>query len=101
MNESYYRLSIRFTNGETAKFILREPIDTAGLTDTTRFVLVQTINASSSVPDVFLASFADVSYLKTEQGEGKELRHRVAGITSGLAGEDSLGPDAISTVEFI
>jgi hypothetical protein len=101
MSENYYRLSIRFTNGETARFILREPIDTAGVTEKTRFVLVRTVAESSSIPETFLASFDDVSYIKTEHVEGKELRHRVAGITSGLAGEGNLEPDAISIVEFI
>jgi hypothetical protein len=101
MSESYFRLSIRFTNGETARFILREPIDTRGLTDKSRFILVHTVDGASEFPETFLASLGDVSYIKTEHVEGKELRQRVAGITSGLASEDSLGPDAISTVEFI
>jgi hypothetical protein len=101
MSESYFRLSVRFTNGETARFIVREPIDTGGVTDKTRFILIRTVNESSSHPETFLASLGDVSYIKTEHVEGKELRQRVAGITSALAGEGNLGPDAISIVEFI
>jgi hypothetical protein len=101
MSENFFRLSIRFTNGETARFVLRDPLDTTGVTEKTRFVLVRTVGESSTVPETFLASFDDVSYMKTEYVEGKELRQRVAGITSGLAVEDNLGPDAISIVEFI
>jgi hypothetical protein len=101
MNESYYRLSIRFTNGETARFVLREPLDTEGLTEKTRFVLVRTVSETSTIPSTFLATLGDVSYIRTEYVEEKELRQRVAGITSGLAVDGNLGPDAISTVEFI
>lgn len=100
MSESYYRLSIRFTNGDTTRFFVSEPVDTASVTEKTKFVLVRTVG-ESGVSETFLASLADVSFIKTEHVEGKELRHRVAGITSGLAGDDTSAPDAVSTVEFI
>jgi len=100
MSESYYRLSIRFTNGETTRFVLAEPIETASVTERTKFVLVRT-TGESGAPETFLASLGDVSFIKTEHVEGKELRQRVAGITSGLANDDQSGPGAVSTVEFI
>jgi hypothetical protein len=99
-SKSYYRLIIRFTNGETQRFIMREPIDTAGISDRTRYALVRTLGPSSDIPDILLAALSDVSFIKTERIEGKELRHRVAGIASAVSTDEDV-PDEVSTVEFV
>jgi hypothetical protein len=101
-SSNYYRLTIRFTNGETDRFILCEPIDTGQLSEKSRFALVRTHGSKSDGDThMFLASLADVSFIKTEPIEAKDLRQRVAGITGslGIDGEDT--PNEISTVEFI
>ena len=100
-SDMYYRLIIRFTNGETLKFILREPLDTKGISDKTRFALVRTQDDVSDAPNLFVANLSDVSFIKTERIDSKELRHRVAGITSGLGGEGDSAPNIVSTVEFV
>lgn len=100
-NDDYYRLTLRYTSGEATKFIVREPIDPGRLTLTTRFVVVRSVHdETGEQTDVLMASLADLSYIKSEKIDAKELRHRVAGITSGLGGLDA-GPDSVSTVEFI
>ena len=100
-SETYYRLIIRFTNGETEKFILREPVDTSRLSNTCRYVLVRAREDESDDPiQVFLACLDDVSYIKVSQIDAKETRHRVAGMTGAL-GIDENKPESIATVEFL
>lgn len=101
-SNNYYRLTIRFTNGETVRFILCEPIETSQLSEKSRFALVRTHGSNSDGDSrVFLASLADVSFVKTEQIEAKDLRQRVAGITGSLSVDGEGAPHEISTVEFI
>ena len=101
-NESYYRLIIRFTNGETEKFVVRQPIDGAQNTDRTRFVVVRTRRQDSDETEqAFVANLADVSYVKTQRVEQKDMRHRVAGITGSIGFDESSGPEAIATFEFV
>ena len=100
--EPYFRLILRFTNGDSSTFILREPINTGALTEKSRFALVRSYTATSGEPtQVFLASLADISFIKTEQVDPKDKRHRVAGITGGLSSEDQTAPEAIATIEFL
>jgi hypothetical protein len=100
-NDIYYRLTLRYSNGETSRFLLRQPLDTGRMTNHARFGVVRSTEGENGAEtDVVLASLSDLSYIKTEKIDGKEIRQRVAGITSGLTGLDA-GPDAYSTVEFI
>lgn len=98
--ETYYRLSIRFTNGETEGFILRDPVDASQITQTSRFVLVRTHSGQNNeISQVFLASLADVSFVRVDRLDAKQLRQRVTGMT-GPVGESD-GPESLATVEFL
>jgi hypothetical protein len=100
-NDSYYRLSIRFTNGEVERFIMREPIDGSQIHDRTRYAIVRTQRRDSDDPDqVFVACMDDVSYVKTQRLEQKELRHRVTGITGSIV-EDHDEPETVATIQFV
>jgi hypothetical protein len=102
INDNFYRLTLRYTSGETTRFIVREPLDTGRLTINARFVVVRSSEGESGgQTDVLVATLTDISYIKTEKIDSKELRHRVAGITSGIGGGLDAGPEAVSTVEFI
>lgn len=102
MSEAFYRLSIRFTNGETERFILCSPIDGGQITERTRFAIVRTRRRESDENEqVFVAGMADVSFVKTEKLDAKELRHRVAGIAGSMGSDESSGPDEIATIDFV
>lgn len=99
-SDTYYRLTIRFSNGETEKFTLREPVDAGQITDKTRFVLVRSHTGQHhEMSQVFLASLADVSFVCIDRLDAKQLRHRVTGMTGSI--EESDGPDVVATVEFL
>lgn len=101
-NGSFYRLVIRFTNGETQKFVVREPIDGGQITDRTRYAIVRSRRPDGEeMEEVFLASLADVSFIKTQRIEEKDLRHRVAGITGSIGFDDGGGPETIATIQFV
>jgi hypothetical protein len=101
-NGTYYRLTIRFTNGETVKFIAHQPIDGGQINDRTKFAIVRVRRQDSDdMEQVLVASFADVSYIKTQRTEEKDLRHRVAGITGAIGFDEAGGPEAIATIEFV
>lgn len=98
--QTYYRLVVRFSNGETTKFVLHEKVDTSKISEKARFMLVKSRSAESDFSDqIFLASLKDVSYIKVERLEAKDLRHRVAGIAGSI--DEMAGPEAVATVEFI
>ena len=100
--DHYYRLTVRFTNGETDRFILVEPIETNQLSEKSRFALIRTHdNSSDGASQIFIASLSDISFIKTERIEAKDLRQRVAGITGMLGVEGDGSPSAIPTIEFI
>jgi hypothetical protein len=101
-NAIYYRLIIRFTNGDAEKFVVSDPIDGGQITDKTRFAIVRTRRQDSDdMEQVFVASLADVSYIKTQRVEQKDMRHRVAGITGSIGFEEPGGLEAISTIQFV
>lgn len=98
--ETFYRLTIRFTNGETEKFTLREPVDAGQITDKTRFVLVRSHSGHShEMSQVFLASLSDVSFVRIDRLDAKQLRQRVTGMTGSF--DEGDGPDVVATVEFL
>ena len=100
-HHSFYRLSIRFTNGEVERFVMRQPIDGTQINDRTRYAIVRTMRRDSDDPEqVFVACMDDVSYVKTQRLEQKELRHRVTGITGSIA-EEQDGPETIATIQFV
>lgn len=101
-NQNYYRLSIRFTNGEVERFVTHEPIDGSRITERTRYAIVRTRRRDSDDMDqVFVACMDDVSFVKTQRLEQKELRHRVTGMTGLTPGDDPDGPEKIATIEFV
>ena len=101
-NQSYYRLSIRFTNGEVERFVTHEPIDGARITERTRYAIVRTRRRDADDMDqVFVACMDDVSFVKTQRLDQKELRHRVTGMTGLTPGDDPDGPELIATIEFV
>ena len=101
-NESFYRLSIRFTNGEVERFVTHEPVDGGRINERTRYAVVRTRRRDSDdLEQVFVACMDDVSYVKTQRLEQKELRHRVTGITGSLGAEDQEWPETIATIEFV
>ena len=93
---------IRFTNGETVKFVVHQPIDGGHISERTKFAIVRSRRQNTDDLDqVFVASFADISYIKTQRIEEKDLRHRVAGITGSIGFDEAGGPEAIATIEFV
>ena len=101
-NGTFYRLIIRFTNGETVKFVVHQPIDGGHVNERTKFAIVRVRGKSSDDLDqVFVASFVDISYVKTQRIEEKDLRHRVAGITGAIGFDEAGGPETMATIEFV
>ena len=99
-SDTYYRLTIRFSNGETEKFILRDPVDAGQITDTTRFVLVRShTGLNHEMSQVFLASLADVSFVRIDRLDAKQMRQRVTGLTGSV--DETDGPEVVATVEFL
>jgi hypothetical protein len=99
--ETFYRLTIRFTNGETEKFIVREPLDGHRLSEHSRFAVVRVhAEATGTISQVLVASLADVSYIRTAQIESKDIRQRVAGM-AGPFGDDGGAPEELASIEFV
>ena len=99
--EIFYRLTIRFTNGETEKFVVREPVEAHRLSEHTRYAVVRVhVETTGTIRQVLVAAMSDVSYIRTAQLEVKDIRHRVAGI-AGTLGDEPGGPEELASLEFI
>ena len=99
--EIFYRLTIRFTNGETEKFIVRDALDSQQLSDHTRFAIVRVqVETTGTIRQVLVAAMSDVSYIRTLQLETKDIRQRVAGIAGSL-GDEPGGPEELASIEFV
>ncbi|HQR40261.1 MAG TPA: hypothetical protein PLF26_17895 [Blastocatellia bacterium] len=99
--ETFYRLTIRFTNGETEKFIVRDPLDSHRLSEHPRYAIVRVhVETTGSIRQVLMAAMSDVSYIRTSQLENKDIRQRVAGI-AGSMGDEPGGPEELASLEFV
>lgn len=63
-----HRLSIRFTNGETLRYDVREPLHAEDIPSTIRFAVISSYLCESpdTCAEIILLNLNDVSYIKTE-----------------------------------
>lgn len=104
VQEPLFRLILRFSNGETISYIVREPIDASKLAPESKYALITSYSAqdSSQCTDVTLINLRDLTFLKTERVTLDQLasERRMAGIRSGSP-QDDRALKAISEIKFI
>lgn len=103
LQEPIFRLVVRFGNGETAHYLVREPIDTRMITAETRYALISSffLHSPSQLNDITVVNLRDVTFIKTERVTLDQLagERRKAGIRADSL-EERL-PKTLSLLKFV
>lgn len=109
MSESFqlpdplFRLTIRFSNGETVQHMMTDPLDSRTIVPEIKFAIVSSFscqNPSLGV-EVAMINLRDVTYIRTERVTLDQLagEHRI-GIRSAVVGDDRL-PKHLAQIKFV
>ena len=100
-----FRLTIRFSNGETVQHILNDPIDSRTIAPETRYALVSSFSCQnpSICTDITLVNLRDVSFIRTERVTLEHLasEHRIGIRSAGISGADDRLPKNLAQIKFI
>lgn len=109
MSESFqlpdplFRLTIRFSNGETVQHMMTDPLDSRTITAEIKYAIVSSYSCQNPNIGVETAmiSLRDVSYIKTERVTLDQLagEHRI-GIRSAGVVDDRL-PKYLAQIKFV
>ena len=109
MSESFqlpdplFRLTVRFSNGETVQHMMTDPLDVRTITPEIKYAVVSSYSCQNPSLGVEIAmiNLRDVSYIKTERVTLDQLagEHRI-GIRSAGVGDDRL-PKHIAQIKFV
>lgn len=99
-----HRLTIRFTNGETFNYTVREALHAEDISAEHRFAVISSYQCDSAgdCAEVVLLNLNDVSYIKTEHITDTELqRESEAGNQSAHQHDNTPAPHHLSHIGFI
>lgn len=103
LEEPIFKLVLRFGNGETANYLVREPIDARVITAEMRYALISSFSLQnpSQLSDIMVVNLRDVTFLRTERVTLSKLagERRKAGIRSDSPEE--LLPKTLSLLKFV
>jgi hypothetical protein len=99
-----FRLTIRYTNGETATHMMTDALDTRAIAPELKFAIVSSYSCQNPNvgAEVAVINLRDVSYIKTERVTLDQLaaEHRI-GIRSAGAGSDDRLPKYLAQIKFV
>jgi hypothetical protein len=111
MNESIqltdplFKLTVRFSNGETVQHFLPDMLDANKIENDTRYMVISSYSCEkpSQCTDTALVSLRDVSYIKSERVTLEQLtaERRMAGIRGAVSSGDDRLPKTLSQVKFL
>lgn len=106
LKDPLFKLSVRFGNGETIRFISDSPVDASRLSAETKYAILTSISVDdpSDCTDTMVINLRDVTFIKTEKVTLEQLtsERRMAGIrTVGAPAVDDRMPKTISHIKFV
>ena len=100
-----FKLTIRFSNGETVCHFVDKMIDTNSVNPEARYALISSISCQnpSECTDVSVVTLRDVSFLKTERVTLAQLstERRMAGMRGATPSADDSIPKTLSQIRFV
>lgn len=100
-----FKLTIRFSNGETVCHFVDRMIDTNSIKPEARYVLISSISCQDpgECTDVTVVTLRDVSFLKTERVTLAQLstERRMAGMRGTTSNADDNMPKTLSQIRFV
>jgi len=105
LRDPLFRLTIRFTNGETLQQVMTEPLDARMIAPETKYAVVSTylcLNPSLCT-DTIVVNLRDVTFIKTERVTLEQLaaEHRIGIRSAGAPGTDDRLPKNLAQIKFI
>lgn len=106
LRDPLYKLTVRFSNGETVRHVVADPIDARSVTPETRYAVVSSFLCQnpSECTDITVINLRDVTYFKTEGVTIEELsaERRMAGMRANAGSNaDERVPKTISQIKFV
>ena len=99
-----FRLTIRFSNGETVTHMMTDPLEPRVIAPELKYAIVSSYscqNPNTGV-EVAMINLRDVSYIKTERVTLEQLagEHRIGIRSAGVGGDDRL-PKFLAQIKFV
>lgn len=98
-----FRLTVRFSNGETVQHMMTDPLDSRMITPEIKYAIVSSYSCQNPSVGVEVAviNLRDVSYIKSERVTLDQLagEHRI-GIRSAAVGDDRL-PKHLAQIKLV
>lgn len=99
----HYRLTIRFTNGETLLYTVREPLHAQDISSDVRFVVVSSYlcETPERCDEILLLNLNEVSYIRTKDISLAELAREEEQRREGQLQEPGSVPRRLARIGFI
>lgn len=105
LRDPLFRLTIRFTNGETLQQVMSDPLDSRIIIPETKYAVISTFSCQnpSVCSEVIVVNLRDVTFIKTERVTIEQLasEHRIGIRSSGVTGADDRLPKNLAQIKFI
>jgi hypothetical protein len=98
-----HRLTIRFTNGETLLYTVRDPLHAEDIPANVRFVVISSYlcEPPERCTEIILLNLNDISYIKTEHVTEEELTQETATRREAEQSSNTISPQKLSRIGFI
>lgn len=105
LRDPLFRLTIRFTNGETLQQVMTDPVDSRVITPETKYAVISTFNClnPSVCSEIIVVNLRDVTFVKSERVTLEQLasEHRIGIRSAGVSGSDDRLPKNLAQLKFI
>jgi hypothetical protein len=98
-----HRLTIRFTNGETLIYTVREALHAEDIPSNMRFVVISSFHCETpeQCSEIILLNLNDISYIKTEHITEEELTREDSTRRETELRSNTISPRRLSRIGFI
>jgi hypothetical protein len=98
-----HRLTIRFTNGETLLYTVRDPLHAEDIPANVRFVVISSFECDppEKCAEIILLNLNDISYIKTEHVTEDELTRETSTRRETELRSNTISPQRLSRIGFI
>ena len=105
LRDPLFRLTVRFTNGETLQHVMSDPLDSRMIGPETKYAVVSSFSClnPSVCSEITVVNLRDVTFIKTERVTLEQLaaEHRIGIRSAGVSGADDRLPKNLAQIKFV
>ncbi|MEK6323975.1 MAG: hypothetical protein AABN33_20225 [Acidobacteriota bacterium] len=105
LRDPLFRLTVRFTNGETLQQVMTDPVDSRMITPEIKYAVISSFSCQnpSLCTDTIVVNLRDVTFIKTERVTLEQLasEHRIGIRSAGVSGSDDRLPKNLAQLKFV